>query len=85
MAKKLSNEVIERLNGRVDIKKDLCKKIRCDYSTLFLWLRKNEQDGPLTRLAVGDLLKGYFGIDYDRIYTDVITNNNKGHERVANL
>jgi len=70
MAKILRTEVIERLNGRTDVKKEIVNEIKIDWSTLFIWLRKNEEDGPLTKLTIAEIISSKFNLSYDQIYQE---------------
>ena len=74
MAKILRTEVAERLMGRLDVKKEIVNEIKVDWSTLFVWIKKNEVDGPLTKLAIADIIASRLNLSYEQIYQE--TNQN---------
>jgi transcriptional regulator with XRE-family HTH domain len=45
---KLKSEIIERINGRSDVKKDLLKELKITRSSLWRFLKDNISNGPLT-------------------------------------
>lgn len=45
---KIKQEIIERLNGRLDLKRELCKALDADRIKLWRWIRENDENGPLT-------------------------------------
>ena len=53
---KLTHIIVERINGRSDIKKALINEFRIDRSTLLRWIRDNEPNGPLTRLRALEII-----------------------------
>ena len=45
---KLKPEIIERINGRSDVKRDLIKELKINRTTLWRFLKDNISNGPLT-------------------------------------
>lgn len=71
MAKKLRTEVIERLNGRPDVKKKMYQARGVDQSTLYLWLKKNQEDGPLTSISMADIIASELLLKPEDIYIEI--------------
>lgn len=66
----MRTEVVERVMGRLDVKKKITNTIGCDWSTLFVWLKKNEPDGPLTKITIADIVAQNLNISYEQIYQE---------------
>lgn len=49
---KLKPEIIERINGRSDVKKDLIKELKINRTSLWRFLKDNISNGPLTTYKV---------------------------------
>jgi ABC-type phosphate transport system ATPase subunit len=45
---KLKPEIIERINGRSDVKRDLLKEMKISRGSLWRFLKDNISNGPLT-------------------------------------
>lgn len=46
----LKSEIIERINGRIDLKRRLVDELSVHRQTLWRWLDENIEDGPLTKI-----------------------------------
>ena len=56
---KIKKENIERLRGRKDIRAELISAMNVDRRTVYLWIRENKHNGPLTTAkAIGIVSKG---------------------------
>ena len=66
----LRKEIVERLKGRLDIKRQLRKILDVPNTTLWRWIEENKPNGPLT--TFGALTAISKGLDLD-VLDDLVT------------
>jgi hypothetical protein len=70
---KIKQEVIERINGRQDIKRALALALNIDRSSLWRWTQENRENGPLTTLMAVKIISERLGITTEEAVTECAT------------
>lgn len=67
---RIRTDIIERINGRRDIKNEIIKAFNTTRMTLWRWLNENEPDGPLTTVKSLAIISESLKINQEEILTD---------------
>lgn len=81
---KLKTEIIERVNGRDDIKRSLLLAFNVSRGSIWRFLKENQNDGPLTTVKASKIICAGLNVSQEELFTEEYSNT-INHERVANL
>lgn len=67
---KLKVEIIERIKGRSDIKRNLVNASKLNRYSVWRWLNDNEEDGPLTKIKFLEIISEGLNLTIPELLND---------------
>ncbi|MEA5110409.1 hypothetical protein SDC9_37007 [bioreactor metagenome] len=67
---KLKIEIIERINGRNDVKRALIKELGTSRGSLWRFLKENTSNGPLTSYKVVQIISEGLSVNPEDVLTE---------------
>lgn len=64
----VKKEIIERIQGRKDIKLNLRQAFNVNRMTVYYWLKANKPHSPLTTITAANIISNALNINTEKIY-----------------